>query len=164
MAFWRLYYHLVWATKERLPMITSEMEPELYGYIIGKADALQCITHALGGIENHTHMIASVPPKLSVAEFVQKIKGSSAFHINHCKTKNFSELVWQRGYGVLSLGQKHLDWAVQYVRNQKEHHRNAKMVSALERDAEEDDGPAPWNHGKAIAGIKAIRGPSYEEE
>ncbi len=43
MSYWRLYYHLVWATKQRLPLIQPELETKLYGYIIGKADYLGCI-------------------------------------------------------------------------------------------------------------------------
>jgi putative transposase len=40
MAFWRTYYHLIWATSARQPLITPEKESELYGYIIGKSDSL----------------------------------------------------------------------------------------------------------------------------
>jgi REP element-mobilizing transposase RayT len=69
MALWRIYYHLVWATKDRLPLITEDIEAEFHHYIIGKADALGCITHAVGGVEDHIHMVVSIPPKLSVSEF-----------------------------------------------------------------------------------------------
>ncbi len=157
MSLWRLFYHVVWSTKDRQPLITPDIEAELYGYMIGKADALECITHAIGGIEDHVHVVASIPPKLAVAEFVQKIKGSSAFHLNHRKPNYPGELHWQRGYGVFSLGEKNLDRAVNYVRNQKQYHHQAQTIALLERDIDEDDGPAPWNHGEAIAGIKMIR-------
>jgi len=157
MALWRLYYHFVWATKERQPLITPEIEAELYGYMIGKAHALECITHGIGGIEDHVHSVVSIPPKLSVAEFVQKIKGSSAHHINPRKPNFSTELNWQRGYGVFSLGGKDLERAVQYALHQKEHHQQAQLIPMLERDTDEDDGPAAWNHGEAIAGIKIIR-------
>jgi hypothetical protein len=30
MAYWRLHYHAVWACKNREPLITAELEPELY--------------------------------------------------------------------------------------------------------------------------------------
>ncbi|MEH2399731.1 transposase [Nostoc sp.] len=50
MALWRLYYHLIWATKERSPLITFERETQLYSYIIGKANTLGSIIHAVGGI------------------------------------------------------------------------------------------------------------------
>lgn len=156
MALWRLYYHLVWATKERHPLITVAIEPELYGYIIGKANALGCITHAIGGIEDHIHLVSSIPPKLSISDFVQQIKGSSAYHLNHSDFRTRSQFQWQRGYGVFSLGSKQLPEAVAYVVNQKEHHQQGTIVPALERYDQEDDGPASWNNGEAIAGIKIV--------
>ncbi len=70
MALWRLYYHLVWTTKNREPLIDHKREAKLYPYILGKADYLNCIIHAINGTENHLHVIASIPPKLSIAEFV----------------------------------------------------------------------------------------------
>jgi REP element-mobilizing transposase RayT len=85
MALWRLYYHLVWATKERQPLITREREGKLYGYIISKADELGTIIHAIDGIENHIHLVASIPPKISISDFVQKIKGST--RISHKELK-----------------------------------------------------------------------------
>lgn len=157
MALWRLYYHLTWATKERHPLITSDVELVLYGYIIGKAHAPGCIIHAIGGIENHIHLVVSIPPKLSIADFVKGIKGSSAHYLNHSLAKNFPQFGWQRGYGVFSLGGKQLDEAVAYVRNQKNHHRQGTTILSLERDNHKDDGPAAWNDGEAIVGIEVVK-------
>ena len=70
------------ATKERQPLIHSQRETELYNYIIGKADTLNCIVHAIGGTENHIHLIVSIPPTQSIAEFVKNIKGSSSHYLN----------------------------------------------------------------------------------
>ena len=156
MAFWRLYYHLVWSTKERLPLITPAIEPILYGYMIGKAVWHGAIVHAIGGIETHTHVIASIPPKIAIAEFVKNVKGSSSHHINHGPQKFDITFGWQRGYGVFSLGSKQLDDAIAYVCNQKQHHNQGDLIEMLERDADEDDGPAPWNYGAAIKDIRVI--------
>ncbi len=142
MALWRLYYHLVWTTKERQPLITTNLETQLYGYIIGKADQLGSIIHAIGGIENHIHLIASIPPKLSISDFVKNIKGSSAYHLNHLSSSK-DWFAWQRGYGVFSLGGKKLEQAVGYVKNQKAHHFNGTTISSLEQHNHEDDGPKP---------------------
>jgi putative transposase len=65
MPLWRLFYQLVWATQERKPLITPAHEQILYLYIKGKADFLECQLHAIGGIEDHIHLIVSIPPKLS---------------------------------------------------------------------------------------------------
>jgi putative transposase len=143
MALWRLYYHLVWTTKERQPLITPTRERELYGYIIGKSDTLNCILHAIGGIEDHLHLIVSIPPTLSIADFVQTIKGGSAYHLNHLSLSP-DKFGWQNGYGVFSLGAKQLETAVNYVQHQTEHHQNQTTIAALENITDKNDPPNRW--------------------
>ena len=150
MALWRLYYHLIWSTKERRDLIPPNIEPVLYRYMIGKSVALGCIIHAIGGVQNHIHLIASIPPKMAISEYVQLVKGSSTHHINHGPEKFPITFGWQRGYGVFSLGSKQLDDAIAYVQNQKVHHDNGSIRPLLERDDAEDDGPSVWNDGEAI--------------
>ncbi|MGL4620087.1 IS200/IS605 family transposase [Chroococcidiopsis sp.] len=133
MALWRLYYHLVWATKQRQPLITSNKELELYHYIIGKSDALNSIIHAIGGIEDHIHIVVSIPPTLAIAEFVKKIKGSSSHHLNHSPKLDSEKFAWQEGYGVFSMGSKQLEGAIAYVQNQKIHHSKGTTNSHLEQ-------------------------------
>lgn len=137
MAFWHTYYHLVWATENRQPLITVTREKELYDYIIGKANALECVIHAIGSIENNIYLIVSIPPKLSVADFVKEIKGSSAYHLNHLPEAQYLGFSWQKGYGVFTLGSKQLDVAINYVKNQKQHHQNGTCNSMLEKYSDE---------------------------
>jgi len=144
MAFWRHYYHIVWATKDRLPLITTNLEEALYGYIIGKATSWKCVTHAVGGIEDHIHLVMSIPPKLAIADFVGKIKGSSSHHLNHEFGQVSTMFGWQRGYGSFTLGQKPLEKAVAYVMNQKQHHREGTLIPLLEKHDDEEDGPEPF--------------------
>ena len=141
MALWRLYYHLVWSTKGRLPLIEQEIESELYGYMIGKTDALDCIVHAIGGIENHVHLIVSIPPKMAISKFVNIVKGSTSHHVTKVMKREFA---WQEGYGVFSLGSKQLEKAVNYVIHQKQHHRDGSVISSLETCTQEDNGP--WKY------------------
>jgi REP element-mobilizing transposase RayT len=78
MPYWRLFYHIVWGTKNRLPLIESAWEKDLYGYIWGKATALECIPHAINGMSDHLHVVISIPPKLSVATLIGQLKGASS--------------------------------------------------------------------------------------
>ena len=135
MAFWRTYYHLIWATKERHPFITSEKETLLYKYIVDKSDSLNSIIHAIGGVEDHIHLVASIPPSLSIADFVKNIKGGSAHFLNKYSrlSGNSISFSWQRGYGLLSLGSKQLEQAVGYVKNQKNHHSQGTAIASLEK-------------------------------
>ncbi|MFY7806665.1 MAG: IS200/IS605 family transposase [Limnoraphis robusta] len=146
MSLWRLYYHLVWTTKERQPLIKADKEEKLYAYIINKSDQLNCIIHAIGGIEDHIHLVVSIPPTLSISEFVKKIKGSSAHYMNHVLSTSSDKFTWQEGYGIFSMGYKQLEKAVTYVNNQKQHHLNQSLIFALEEATSKNDPPTVWQY------------------
>ena len=130
MPYWRLFYHIVWGTKNRLELIDPAWESDLYGYLWGKATALECISHAIGGMPDHVHVAISIPPKLSVATIIGQLKGSSSHHIN----ENFADgsFAWQAEYGVVSFSEKALASIVDYVKNQKKHHSQDTTKAALE--------------------------------
>jgi REP element-mobilizing transposase RayT len=140
MSLWRLYYHIIWATKNRYPYLTIEREKNIYPYIIAKAESLKTIVHAIGGIEDHIHIVVSIPPQLSISEFVKNVKGSSSHYFNQLYTDT-PKFAWQEGYGVFSLGRKQLDHAVNYVNNQKDHHQKKTIVASLEEISETESQP-----------------------
>lgn len=136
MTYWRLHYHLIWATHERKPSITLEREKMFYGVLYQKAKELDLKIHAAGNIEDHVHVVLSIPPKISVADSVRHIKGTSAFAINHMDGSD-GKFKWQGGYGALSVGERSLETVKEYATRQKEHHRENKLISVYERIDEE---------------------------
>ena len=144
MSFWRTYYHIVWATKNREALITPRNEPRLYAYIVNKAAELGVYVYALNGWTDHIHVVAAVPPKEAVAHVVKTLKGASSHDLNQQSVPD-TLFAWQRGYGLLSLGSRQLADAVEYVRRQKEHHRDNTTMAWLERDADDDEGPEDMN-------------------
>jgi putative transposase len=135
MPYWRLFYHAVWATKNRLDLIDPAWEQDLYGYLRGKATALECIPHAIGGISDHIHLAISIPPKLAVATLVGRLKGSSSHHIN--EQYAHGAFLWQAEYGVLSFSEKALPTVAAYITNQKKHHMEHTLNEGLEHLAPE---------------------------
>ncbi len=140
MPFWRTFYHLVWTTKNRAPLIGPTIEPRLYAYLIHKAAELGAYTYAVNGWNDHVHMIIAIPPSVSVAQLVKHLKGASSHDLN--QEQPDEHFAWQRGYGVLTIGQRQRPDADAYVRRQKEHHRNHTAVAWLETCTEDDEGPA----------------------
>lgn len=141
MTFWRTYYHVIWTTKHRALLIKPEMEDRLFAYMVRKAAELDVYTYAINGWFDHVHLVVAVPPKHSVAEVVKHIKGASSYDLN----QNYGldrQFTWQRGYGVLSLGESQLPMAEAYVRNQKQHHEAQTTNAWLEYVAEPDEGPS----------------------
>jgi putative transposase len=131
MPYWRLFYHIVWSTKNRIQMIDPAWESNLYGYIWGKATALECIPHAIGGVSDHLHIAISIPPKLAVAAVIGQLKGASSHFVNE---RFFSENTfrWQAEYGVMSVSERALPKIVEYINNQKTHHAENRLNVNLE--------------------------------
>ena len=130
MPYWRLFYHIVWSTKNRLALIEPAWEADLYGYLWGKATALGCIPHAIHGMTDHLHVAISIPPKLSVATTIGQMKGSSSHHVNEKYMDG--AFAWQAEYGVFSFSERSLSKIVDYVNNQKKHHAENTLNRTME--------------------------------
>lgn len=138
MTYWRLHYHLIWATYERQQIITPEREKMFYGVLYKKAEELGVKVHAGGNIEDHVHVVISIPPMLAVAECVRQLKGASSFAINHMDGSD-GQFKWQGGYGALSVGERSLEAVMEYAARQKEHHRDNKLIAVYERIDEDEE-------------------------
>jgi putative transposase len=132
MSYWRIFYHLIWATKQREPMLDERVEAMVYGTILNKAKELSISIHAIGGVKDHIHLTATIPPKLAVAEGVRQLKGASSHYVNH-QSGGEQKFTWQDGYGVLTLGERSMPDAVQYVKNQRQHHNAGTIIPIYER-------------------------------
>ncbi len=137
MPYWRLFYHVVWATKGREPLIGDSFVSALYQRVTDKAVQLGSSVHAVGGTEDHIHLAVSVPPIIAVSELVRQVKGGSSHFINHELDLPVS-FAWQTEYGVLSFGQKQLSGVIEYIRGQKQHHAQQTTIPILERLSRED--------------------------
>ncbi|HYT48871.1 MAG TPA: IS200/IS605 family transposase [Pyrinomonadaceae bacterium] len=131
--------HVTWHVKESAPIITPEIEPRLYKYILSYAlQSKGLICHEIGGTETHVHIAVTIPPTLLISDWIGKIKGASSHYVNH-ELVNRKILDWQTGYGVVSFGTKDMEWVVKYTRNQKEHHRSGTAVDRLEKITHAED-------------------------
>ncbi len=135
MPLWKLYYHFVWSTHKRLPLITPIRETPLYQFIHHKTDELGGCLLAIGGIADHTHLIVSIPPSLALSQYVKAIKGSSSRYLNVYHANSDTQFKWQQEYGVFSISEKNLSVAMAYTQNQKHHHSQGTTFSRLEPDA-----------------------------
>ncbi len=133
MPFWRCYYHVIWATKHRAPLISPPIEPIIYRTIQEKAHELDSQLLAINSVEDHIHVAACIPPRRSIAEWVKQVKGASTRVVNTQFPDLETTFGWQQSYGVLTFGSKNLDYVVDYVEHQKEHHAKQTLKPYLER-------------------------------
>lgn len=129
--FFKLVYHFVWGTKNKLPLITPTVEARLFPYIGYKCKELGYFLHTINGTEDHIHLLISLSPTILVADVAKNLKGSSSHYINN-KTELGEILYWQNGYGVITIREAEIARIAKYIMNQKEHHKNNTLSEFLE--------------------------------
>ncbi|HMA33081.1 MAG TPA: transposase [Chloroflexia bacterium] len=130
-SYTQLYLHCVWATWNRLPLITPAIEGPVYAVIIGKAKELGCVPLAIGGVEDHVHFLLRFPATLTVAFLIQEVKGASSHHITNT-TQPDVFFKWQGSYGAFTLQKDGIPALQNYVQHQKTHHATQNLVTQWE--------------------------------
>ena len=144
----QLYVHVVWATWDRLPLLTPALEPRVHAAIVEKCQALKAYPLAVGGMPDHVHLLARLPSALSVAELVMGVKGVSSHLVTQVIAPN-EFFKWQGAYGAFSVGQDGINRCIDYIRGQKSHHAEGDLYSDWEISASdpatstESDPPNP---------------------
>jgi REP-associated tyrosine transposase len=70
--------HVVFSTKDRRKLILNEFRPRMWAYATGICNNLGILVHAVGGMEDHIHLLLQVPPTLALAKAVLAIKSNSS--------------------------------------------------------------------------------------
>ena len=79
---------------------------------------------AIGGTEDHVHIVVALPPKIGLAVLLRAIKAGSSKWMN----EEGHLFAWQTGYGAFSVSASNLDRVCDYVRRQEEHHREPSFA------------------------------------
>jgi len=132
MPYWQLFYHIVWSTKNREPLLTPDVEPIIHGFLRSKAIGLEAVVFALNGTVDHVHLVAAIPPKIAVAKFIGQVKAVASTKFNKSGMSQVA-FFWQEEYGVFSFDGKRLPNYIAYVERQKEHHAQRTTIPILER-------------------------------
>jgi REP element-mobilizing transposase RayT len=141
-------FHCVFSTKERRRSITPDLEERLWKYMGGIARENKMRALQIGGVEDHIHLLMSIPSTLSIAKVLQLIKGGSSKWI-HDTFPQHAEFEWQEGYGAFSIGISQVPDTKGYIANhQREHHRTKtfqeEFIAILERHGIEYDPRYIW--------------------
>lgn len=115
------YVHIVFSTKYRQPLITEEIEKELYNYMLEICRRLNCDPIIIGGFTDHIHILCKLSTRIPLMKLLEEVKAHSSKWI---KTKGieFANFYWQNGYGAFSVTPSDMDRLINYIKNQKQHH------------------------------------------
>jgi REP element-mobilizing transposase RayT len=98
----KLYYHIVFSTKNRGPFITSVIEDELHKYISGIIRGIGGVCVEINGMSDHIHILAILPPKIAVSDALREIKANSSKWIHETKP-DLAKFGWQDGYAAFTV-------------------------------------------------------------
>ena len=106
--------------------MTEAGQVKLYKYIWGILKNKKCHLYRIGGVDDHLHIVTHIHPTIAPAYLVKDIKIASSEYI---KTEQiFPDFNgWQVGYGAFTYSISAKDNLIEYVKNQKEHHKKVSF-------------------------------------
>lgn len=141
-----LHYHLVFSTKNRIPFIRPEWKSDLHAYLGGIVKGIKGVPVAIGGIEDHVHLLVGLRAVHRLDYVLRDVKsGSSGWVHDIVGQKKFE---WQSGYLGLTVSPSQIERVRRYILNQEEHHRRQRFedeyVELLKMSAIEYDERYIW--------------------
>ena len=128
----QIYYQIVFGTKHREPTIAEAQEQELYKYTWGIIDNKKCHLYRINSMPDHIHIFSDLHPSVCLSDYVKDIKVATSLWMKESgKFPLFSG--WQEGYGAFTYSIREKDMIINYVKNQKEHHKNESFYDEFKR-------------------------------
>jgi len=139
--------HIIFSTKDRMPLINDELKPELHAYLGGMVRELKGKAYSINGTADHVHLLISLPPTISLSEAMKFIKANSSRWAGE-KRKGHKSFGWQTGYGAFSVSKSNIPNVIKYIDTQEEHHRKIsfqeELIAFLKRHGIEYDERYIW--------------------
>ena len=140
-----LLYHIVFSTKDRAPLIVKQIRPELFAYLGALVQELKGIPLIINGIDDHIHMLISLPPTVSPSDAMRFIKSNSSRWMSERTGADFGG---QKGFGIFSVSRSGVNAVVKYLRDQEIHHAKrdfrSDFVAMLENNGVEFEEKYLW--------------------
>ncbi len=133
-----LHYHVVFSTKERRSLIGSEWRERFHEYVGGTVRGLGGVAEAVGGINDHVHLLVSLRTTDAPADLVREVKKASSVWAAGNHAPSFA---WQEGYAIFSVSWMHIDVVRQYIAGQEAHHHRTSFQDELKRLLEKNGVP-----------------------
>ena len=132
MSWVRIWVHLVFSTKDRIPFLNSkELREKIFNHIKENAKTKDIWLDSINGYQEHTHCLISLNKEQSISKVAQLIKGESSYWINKNNlTKN--KFIWQDDYWGVSASESHIESLRNYIKNQEDHHRHKLFIEEVD--------------------------------
>ena len=135
-SFRQILYHIIFRTKNSAKTLPITDSDDLYRYIWGIIKNKNCTLLRINGMEDHIHVLSDLHPSIALADYVREIKASSSHWLKI--NSNFPAFDgWAEGYAALTYAWRDKDLIVDYIKNQREHHKQTDFVTEYRKLLEE---------------------------
>lgn len=117
----QIFYHVVFAVRNRESLITPDIKEDLYKYINGIVSNQNQKLFIINGMPDHVHLLLNCKPNMNLSDLVKEIKEHSTKFINEKKILK-GKFYWQAGFGAFTVSKKDVAMILNYIKNQEEHH------------------------------------------
>ncbi len=118
--YFKLHYHIVFATKNRVACLDKSWRAQLWEYMGGTVRGLGAVPHGVGGFNDHVHLLIDLKPTQLIPDVVREVKKASTEWIRQQHMRGGFQ--WQEGYGVFTVGWRERDAIKAYIAGQEVHH------------------------------------------
>ena len=119
----QIHVQAVFAVAGRRSLIQPDWKEELFKYISGIFREQKQKLLAIGGVEDHIHLLFGVRPNIAISNLLRDVKANSSAFVNESQFVR-GRFNWQEGFGAFSYSKSHIDIVTKYVLNQEKHHAN----------------------------------------
>jgi putative transposase len=120
--------HIIFSTKHREPTIDAELKPRLHAYMGGVVRNTDGTLLAIGGVEDHVHLLVQYPPRMAASDLVRDVKANSSRWVREECERTFA---WQTGSAIFSVSESVAPDVKAYIERQEEHHRSVSFKDEL---------------------------------
>jgi putative transposase len=123
-------YHIIFRTKSNMKTLSLTHSEELYKYIWGFLKNKKCHLYRINGMENHIHILTDINVQIAIADLMRDLKASSSGMLK--KNENFPNFIgWAEGYAIFTYSFKDKDKIIEYIKNQREHHKTVSFEDEM---------------------------------
>ncbi len=125
-----LLYHIVFSTKDRIPLIQRDLQERLYEYMGGIIRGEGGVLLEIGGVPDHVHLLAKLKADTAVAVMLRLLKSNSSKWVNEERLVQ-GRFGWQTGYAAFSVSESQAAKVRQYIQTQESHHKKVSFKEEL---------------------------------
>lgn len=130
MSYTPIYYHIIYSTKDRAPVLTDDIHERFFKYLWRILEDKGSHLYRINAVADHVHILTSVHPGQSLASLIRDLKSNSTTWI---KDENLIPAFpgWQEGYAAFTKSVGEREKVIQYIKRQQEHHRSVSSLDEL---------------------------------